>query len=102
MALHTPAHERRALYVALELSDSSWLIAGQWPGLEKPKLHRIEAGDTAALLALIASLRARVAAKLGPEGWMWPAASRRDVTASGCTGCWWPMASPATCWSRAA
>src|SRR4051812_47120588 len=67
MALQTSAHERPALYVALELSNSSWLIAGQWPGLEKPKLHRIEAGDTAALLALIASLRARVATKLGPE-----------------------------------
>jgi transposase len=67
MAFQTSAHERPVLYVALELSNSVWLIAGQWPGLEKPKLHRIEAGDTAALLALIASLRARVATKLGPE-----------------------------------
>ena len=32
----------------------------------------------------------------------WPAASRQDGTASGCTGCSWPTASPATCWSRPA
>jgi len=34
------------------------------PGSEKPHLHRIEGGDTAALFALILSLRARVARRL--------------------------------------
>ena len=35
------------------------------PGAAKPKLHRIGAGDTAALLALVTSLRAHVQAGLG-------------------------------------
>ena len=67
MAFQASTHDDRpVLYLALELSNSAWLIAAQWPGLEKPKLHRIEAGDTVALLAFIASLRARVATQLGP------------------------------------
>ena len=53
------------IHLAIELSSSTWLVAAQLPGSDKPNLHRIGAGDTAALLALIAALRARVAAKLG-------------------------------------
>jgi transposase len=53
------------LYLALELSCSTWLLAARLPGSEKPKLHRIDGGDTAGLLALIASLRENVEAKLG-------------------------------------
>ena len=44
------------VYVAIELSVSSWLVAARLPGAEKVRLHRIEGGDTAALLALIAEL----------------------------------------------
>ena len=44
-------------YIAIELSVASWLVAARLPGAEKPRLHRIEGGDTAALLALIAELR---------------------------------------------
>ena len=52
------------IYLAIELSASTWLIAARLPGSEKPHLHRIEGGDTAALFALISSLRARVARRL--------------------------------------
>ncbi len=49
------------ILLAIELSASTWLVAARVPGLEKPHLHRIDGGDTAALLALISSLRARAA-----------------------------------------
>src|SRR6202043_1077825 len=49
------------ILLAIELSASTWLVAARGPGLEKPHLHRIDGGDTAALLALISSLRARAA-----------------------------------------
>ena len=53
------------VYVALELSASSWLIAARLPGVEKSQLHRMRAGDTTTLLAVIAELRSRASAKLG-------------------------------------
>jgi transposase len=49
------------ILLAIELSASTWLVAARVPGLEKPHLHRIDGGDTAALLALISSLRSRAA-----------------------------------------
>jgi hypothetical protein len=52
------------IYMAIELSASTWLIASRLPGSEKPHLHRIDSGDTAALFALISSLRARIARRL--------------------------------------
>ena len=36
-------------YIAIELSVTSWLVVARLPGAEKPRLHRIEGGDTAAL-----------------------------------------------------
>jgi hypothetical protein len=61
------------ILLAIELSASTWLVAARVPGLEKPRLHRIDGGDMAALLALISSLRARAARGLdatigGPSG----------------------------------
>src|SRR3954453_21611148 len=53
------------VYVAIELSVSSWLVAARLPGTEKARLHRIEGGNTAALLALIAELRSRASTKRG-------------------------------------
>lgn len=53
------------VHLAIELSRSAWLVAARLPGVEKPSLHRIEGGDTAALLALVETLRARAAARLG-------------------------------------
>jgi transposase len=53
------------IHIAIELSVSSWLVAARLPGAEKSRLHRLTGGDTTALLALIAELRARASAKLG-------------------------------------
>ena len=53
------------VYVAIELSFSSWLVAARLPGTERSRLHRIEAGNTLALLALIAELRSRASTKRG-------------------------------------
>jgi len=53
------------VHVAIELAVSSWLVAARLPGAEKVRLHRIEGGDTAALLALIAELRSAASRKLG-------------------------------------
>src|SRR5258705_11784252 len=52
------------ILLAIELSASTWLVAARVPRLEKPHLHRIDGGDTAALLALISSLQARAARRL--------------------------------------
>lgn len=52
------------VHVAIELSFSSWLVAVRLPGAEKPRLHRVEGGNTAALLTLIAEQRSHVTAKL--------------------------------------
>jgi transposase len=64
MVIQVADHES-AIHLALELSRSVWLIAARLPGAAKSSLHRINAGDTAALLDLAASLRAQVAAKFG-------------------------------------
>ncbi len=53
------------IHVAIELSVSSWLIAARLPGAGKSRLHRLEGGNTAALLALIAELRSRAAPEPG-------------------------------------
>jgi transposase len=53
------------IYVAIELSFSSWLVAIRWPGAEKSRLHRVAGGDTATLLALIAEQRSHLSDKLG-------------------------------------
>ena len=53
------------VHVAIELAVSSWLVAARLPGAEKVRLHRVEGGDTAALLALIAELRSSASRKLG-------------------------------------
>jgi transposase len=53
------------IHLAIELSTSTWLVAAQMPTSEKIRLHRIHAGDAAALLELIKKSRSHVAAKLG-------------------------------------
>src|SRR5215207_3232194 len=53
------------VHIAIELSFSSWLVAVRLPGAKKSALHRIEGGNTGALLALIAKLRSRTLTKLG-------------------------------------
>lgn len=60
-----PAHLRVAvreedssLFVALELSKSVWLVAVSAPGSEKVSKYRVAAADVAALLAVLARLKA--------------------------------------------
>jgi hypothetical protein len=55
------------IYSAIELGASTWLVAGKLPTSEKTGLHRLEAGNSRALLALIADLRKKVAVKFGVE-----------------------------------
>ncbi len=64
MSTILPATET-TVYLALELSCSSWLAAVRLPGRDKIVLHKMEAGDTAALLAFIATQRARARALTG-------------------------------------
>ena len=52
------------VHVAIELSFSSWLVAVRLPGTQKVRLHRVEGGNTAALLTLIGELRSRASRKL--------------------------------------
>lgn len=53
------------VYVVIELSVSSWLVAARLPGTDKSRLHRLEGGDAAALLKIIVDLRTQASAKLG-------------------------------------
>jgi transposase len=55
------------IYLAIELSASTWLVVSKIPTSEKTGLHRMEAGNSQALIALIADLRKKVSAKLGVE-----------------------------------
>src|ERR1700740_2529757 len=47
------------LFVALELSRSTWLIGSSTPGSDRVSKHQVPAGDTTALLALLKRLKAR-------------------------------------------
>ena len=48
-----------AVFVALELSKSAWLLAAQGSPSGKASSHRLEGGDIAGLLALLRRLQAR-------------------------------------------
>src|SRR3546814_12364069 len=58
---------KNTIYIALELSNSTWLVAARIPEAEKVVVHRMDAGDTTALLAFVATQRARARAWLGGE-----------------------------------
>jgi transposase len=61
-----PADQASAtLFVALELSRSTWLVALHSPLSDKVSQHRIEGGDVEGLLALIARKREQAQARLG-------------------------------------
>jgi len=57
--------QEHTITIAIELSSSIWLIAARLPGVEKPHFHKIDAGDTAALLSHLSSLRCRVLDRSG-------------------------------------
>lgn len=52
-----PSNEN-TVYIAIELSNSLWLVATRIHGAAKSRMHRFEAGDTASLLTLVRELRA--------------------------------------------
>ena len=53
------------LFVALELSRASWLVAIQAPGGEKISRHKLAAGASAELLELVGRQRARAEHRTG-------------------------------------
>jgi transposase len=59
------ASPENVIYLALELSCSTWLVAARLPGAPKSILHRVAGGDTVGLLELIRSLRTRSEARSG-------------------------------------
>jgi hypothetical protein len=66
------APSENTIHIAIELSVSSWLVAVWLPGAEKSRLHRIEGGDTKALLAFDAEGMLRVLATwLGGDRQAW-------------------------------
>lgn len=53
------------LFVALELSRSTWLVALHSPTADKVSQHRLDGGDTDGLLALITRKRGQAEEKIG-------------------------------------
>jgi len=53
------------IFVAIELSQKTWLVTLHSPDRERMSRHKIDGGDHGELLALIERIRARVAEKLG-------------------------------------
>src|SRR5215212_6432250 len=58
------------IFLAFELSGTSWLIALHAPDADKVERHRLPAGVAAEVLGLIAHTKARVTRRLGtrPRG----------------------------------
>jgi transposase len=53
------------IFVAIELSQKTWLVTLHSPDRDRISRHKVEGGDHAGLLALLESVRARAARKLG-------------------------------------
>ena len=79
------AHDT-ALFVALELSRSTWLIGSSTPGSDRISKHQVPAADTTALLALLKRLKARAERSCGTTvGLFWstkPVSTVSEYTAS--------------------
>lgn len=61
------AGDTGTIFAAIELSQKSWLITLHSPDHGRMSRHKLDGGDHAGLLALIAKTRARAAQKLGSE-----------------------------------
>ena len=59
------SHSTHTIYLALELSRRSWLVALHAPDAAKIELHRLPAGDGQAVLDLLARIRTRVERRTG-------------------------------------
>jgi len=53
------------VFIAIELSQKTWLVTLHSPDRDRISRHKIEGGDHAGLLALIEKIKARAAEKLG-------------------------------------
>ena len=53
------------IFVAIELSQRSWLVTLHSPDKDKLSRHKLEGGDHAELLALVGRVRERAARALG-------------------------------------
>lgn len=53
------------VFVAIELSQRTWLVTMHSPDRDRLSRHKLEGGDDSGLLALVASVRERAARKLG-------------------------------------
>jgi transposase len=53
------------IFVAIELSQKSWLVTLHSPDRDRISRHKLEGGDHCGLLALLESVRARAAGRLG-------------------------------------
>ncbi len=60
-----PADVPLTLFVALELSRSTWIVALRSPVTDKVSQHRVEGGDVEALLALLVQRQKQAEARLG-------------------------------------
>jgi len=64
--LDTPtAGHYGTIFVAIELSQKTWLVTLHSPDRDRISRHKLEGGDHAGLLALLENIGARAAAKLG-------------------------------------
>ena len=88
------------IFLAFELSGTSWLVALHAPDADKVERHRLPAGVAAEVLGLIARTKARVTRRLGttPRVACCYEAGRDGF---GCTACSRPRGSRATSWTRA-
>jgi transposase len=59
------AGDNGTIFVSIELSHKTWLVTLHSPDRDRISRHKIEGGDHAGLLALLESVRARAAGKLG-------------------------------------
>ena len=59
------SHSPHTIYLALDLSRRSWLVALHAPDAAKIELHRLPAGDGQAVLDLLARIRTRVERRTG-------------------------------------
>src|SRR5689334_3074753 len=78
--------DEATVFVALELSHSTWLVAASLPGSDKMSKHGLKAGDGPGLLALLARFKAQAERQVGGPV--------RIVTIqeAGLDGCWRPTA----------
>jgi len=64
----TPTKDHHGtIFVAIELSQRSWLVTLHSPERDRISRHKLDGGDHAGLLALIAKVRERAALKLGSQ-----------------------------------